>query len=132
MDNLRLANADEIAAIQKTSDITPQTSVVMFDNAQTGFPDVAVLRQVFEMDPVLFAKGSNTRRKAQFVWALENSFRIMGTPQAYYFNVRADDMEWQSLVKSWGAEQVSATPEFRMKKLLVPMAPKAAIEDVLK
>lgn len=122
MDNLRLATAEEIAKLQLTSDITPQTTVVAFDNAQTGQPDFAVLRQVFEVDPMLFADGTNSRRKAMFVWALENSFRIMGTPQAYYFNVLASDETWQGVVKTWGAEQISAAPELRFKKLLQPKA----------
>ncbi len=124
MDVVRLATPEEIASIEKTSDITPQTTVVVYENSATGKPDIAVLRQVFEVDPILFGASTNNRRKVAFLWSLENSFRIMGSPQAYYFNVLASDGDWLDVVKSWGAEQVSVAPEYRFKRLLTaPFTP---------
>jgi hypothetical protein len=119
MEKIRLATQSEMEGIAATSDLTPQSTVVVFENAH-GTPDIAVVRQVTELDPVLFAETSSHKRRAFFIWSLENAMRIMGAPSAYYFNVLAGDVEWQEAVKSWGSEQISVAPELRFKRLLVP------------
>jgi hypothetical protein len=118
MDKLRLATAEEVQAIHATSDLGPGSSILAFDCEKTGRPDLAVFKQVSELDPVLFQPDTSTRRRALFIWALENSLRLMGTPPAYYFNVLVDDEEWQKNVESWGAIRVSTAPEYRYKKVL--------------
>lgn len=120
MDNLRLASAEEVAGLQLGSDITPTTTVVAFDNAKTGKPDFAVMRLVFEIDPVHYAPDTTDRRKVLFAWALENALRLQGNVSAYYFNLSAEDSakEWRGVVENLGAEKISPTPEFRYKRLL--------------
>jgi hypothetical protein len=52
-----------------------------------------------------------------FVRDLETVMAAQGV-KYYYFNVAADDEQWQSVVKNWGAEQVSIEPELRFKRTL--------------
>ena len=120
MDKLRLASSEEVASLQMGSDITPLTTVVAFENAKTQKPDFAVLRQVFEIDPVLYAPETTDRRKVLFAWGLENALRIQGTVAAYYFNISADDSaaEWRGVVEGFGAEKISPTAEYRYKVIL--------------
>lgn len=120
MDQIRLATAEEIESIQLGSDITPLSSVVAFDNAVTSKPDFAVLRQVFEIDPMVYSPETTARRKALFIWALEGAIRIQGTVPAYYFNVSAEDdaAEWRATVENFGAEKISPTKEYRYKRVL--------------
>jgi hypothetical protein len=120
MDKIRLANAAEIESIQLGSDITPLSTVVAFENQTTGKPDLAVLRQVFEVDPMVYAAETNTRRKALMIWAIEGALRIQGTIPAYYFNVSAEDdaAEWRANLEHLGAEKLSPTKEFRYKRVL--------------
>lgn len=116
MDKIRLANPQEIAEIQQTADLGPTTTVVAFENGKTGISDTAVIRLATEIDPLHIADGSE-RRKVQFMWALETSLRLQGVP-AVYFNVRADDTRWHEILRHWGAETVSPSPELRFKKVL--------------
>lgn len=120
MDKIRLASVEEIEKIQLGADITPLTTVVAFENQATNKPDFAVLRQVFEIDPMLYAPETTNRRKMLFAWSLENALRIQGTISAYYFNLSAGEeaAEWRGAVEGFGAEKISTGPEFRYKKLL--------------
>lgn len=117
MDKIRLATPEEVSGIAATSDLGPSTTVWAFENTASGEPDLAVIRQAVELDPVYY-RGSNTR-KAAFVFGLETAMRMMGVP-AYYFNVPAsEDMAaYRSIVQKWGAEPTSPTPEIRYKKVL--------------
>lgn len=115
MDKVRLATETEVATIRDTSVITDRSSVFAFGETD---PDLAVFRYVMELDPVYFAATSDNRRKATFIWALENGLRMMGTVPHYAFSVKADDLAWQKIVENWGAERISPSPEFRyMKKV---------------
>lgn len=120
MDKLRLATVEETQKIQQGSDLTPSSTVVALENSQTGEPDFAVLRQAFEMDPVLYAPSTNMRRKMLFAWAIENGLRMIGAVPGYYFQVSADESaeEWRSTLLNYGAKQISATPEYRYFKPL--------------
>lgn len=113
MEGIRLATQEEIAAIQPESDLSPATTVLRWPLEK---PMTAVLRNCMELDPVYY--GDNpTNRKAMFVWAIENMMRAMGI-SSYYFNVPAADTEYQTVLASWGAQQISKEPEFRFKKVL--------------
>lgn len=109
MDGIKLATEAQIEAIKATSDITSTSAVVAMGN------DLAVLRfQVTEVDPMLFAPDSSNSRKLLFAWGIDNWLRMIGTP-AYYFNVKCDDVAWQHVVETRGAERISTAPEFRYK-----------------
>ena len=118
MDKIRLATIEETKSIAAQSDLGPSSSVLAFENAKTGRPDLAVLRSVTEIDPVFFDAESSAHRKAIFIWAVENTLRVMGGVPAYYFNVSPADAEWRETVEKWGAETVSKAPELRYKKFL--------------
>lgn len=113
MDKIRLATVEEIATIKDKSDLDFANAVYAI-----GEPaDLAVLKTVPELDPVHFLDATNTRKRVQFLWGLENIFRVAGM-RAYYFNVDAKDLEWQKVIKNWGAEQISPTEELRFKRIL--------------
>jgi hypothetical protein len=119
MDNLRLATPEEAAAIQEGADLSIATSVIAFDNAESGVPDLAVFRTAHEIDPIYF-RGSPRRRQI-FMWSLMNALRLQGIPQVY-FNVSSDPEteDWRNaLEKHIGAVRISHTPEFRYKKALL-------------
>lgn len=112
MEAVRLATVEEIESMKANADLGPGCSVVTF-----GGKDFAVVRQVTELDPVIFATETNDRRKAAFIFALETALRFQGCP-AYYFNIKADDEAWQSIARHNGAEPTSQAPELRFKKVL--------------
>lgn len=116
MDNIRLANAQEVESIRLRSDLGPTSTVVAFERKE-GPSDLAVIKQVTELDPVFFAPETDNKRKMAFVWALETAMRVMGLP-AYYFNVAVSDEAWNSVVKTWGAERTSPSEEYRYVKML--------------
>jgi hypothetical protein len=120
VDAIRLASAEEIASIVLKSDLDVRvpTQIVAFDNHQTNVPDLAVIKQVFELDPVHFADQSSDKRKALFMWSMMNHLRLIGTP-VVYFSIAAGDSEWQQNARNFGVEQVSAAPELRFKMTLV-------------
>lgn len=116
MEPVRLATEAEIKAIVKESDLTPASSVVAW--GPEGNADLAVLRQVSEIDPIYFREGCEDRRKLMFIWAIENAFRILGTPDSYYFNVHVEDEKWNKVLENFGAIRTSTAPEYRYKKSL--------------
>lgn len=117
MDAIRLATSSEVEQIKQKAALNAQSTVIAFDR-KGGEPDLAVLRQVTELDPVCYAEETDDRRKALFVWAVENAMRLMGLG-AYYFNLAASDEKWQRVVESWGAERLSKEPEYRYIRGLI-------------
>ena len=117
MDKIRLATEAEVEEIRSGSDFTPASTALAFDNAATGKPDFAVLRLNLELDPVFFATDSD-RRKAMFLWGIENGLRMQGAAHAYYFAIAAKDAAWQKVVETFGAERLSEEPQLRYKKVL--------------
>lgn len=111
MDAIRLATAQEIEGIKRGSDLNAQSTVIAFDR-KGGQSDIAVIRQVTELDPVYYAPETDDRRKALFIWSVENAMRLMGLG-AYYFNMPVADEKWQHVVETWGAERLSPGPEYR-------------------
>ena len=111
MDNIVVATPEQIEKIAATSDLTPTSKVwAMGEN-------LAVLRLAPEIDPLLMAEGSSNKRKALFMWGLENILKGSGMTE-YYFNILDSETEWMEIVKSFGAEMISVAPERRFKKLL--------------
>ena len=111
MDAIKLATPEQVEEIKKVSDLTPSSVVVAFGN------DLAVIRQVTEVDPVFFNEFSDVKRRMLFIWGIENMLRFNGVPE-YYFNIHANQPEWKEYVEKWGAISTSTTPEFRFKKTL--------------
>ena len=112
MDTIRLATTEEMTAIADKSDITPSSTVITF-----GGKDFAVLRNCFELDPVIFDENTGDKRKLFFLTNLETAMRLQGVREIY-FNIKADDEAWMNIAKHWGAEPTSPQPEIRFKKVL--------------
>lgn len=115
LEPIRVATPEEVEVIRAASDITPRTAVYAFDNAKTGKPDLAVVRQTVEIDPIYCESG--TSRKVAFIWGLQNILRSYGATE-YYFNISPEDEEYKANIEKWGAEQISKAPEIRFKKVL--------------
>jgi hypothetical protein len=115
MDRLRVATEPEIEQIRSRADLDP-TCVVLALNTQAGVP-LAVVRLAVEVDPVVFPEGFPDRLKAVFQRDIETYLAAKGVAH-YYFNIDAVDETWQTVAKTWGAEQVSVVPEIRFKKAL--------------
>lgn len=112
MDSVRLATPEEAAAIASTSDLSFATSVFTY-----GGKDFGVVRQCFEIDPMHFHPDSSIKRRAIFAMNLETILRFQGVKEVY-FNVADDNEEMKEVVKTWGAEPTSPSPEIRYKKVL--------------
>ena len=112
METIRLATPEEVASIIVGSDITPTSTVLTF-----GGKDFAVMRNCFELDPVIFHEGCSNQRKLLFIMNIETSMRLQGIKE-YYFNVHADNDQWRQVVETSGASPVSQVPEIRYKKAL--------------
>lgn len=117
MEALRLATPEEVARISEGMELTQASSVVAFPK-KNGDADLAVLRQVTELDPVIFSEGTDDRRKAMFIWAIESGLKILGIVPEIYFNVSADDTKWQHVIETFGGVCISKAPELRYKKSL--------------
>ena len=113
MDAIRLATPEQVARISATSDLGPTSVVYAMGD------DLAVMKQVVEIDPAYFAENSTTSRRLMFIWGLENSLRLNGVP-AYYFNCLADEATapWRKVVETHGAKALSTAAEIRFKKEL--------------
>lgn len=122
MEGIRFATQEEVESIKKRSDLDVRVpgQVVAFDGPQG--PDFAVIKQVFELDPVIFADGTSDKRKALFMWSMMNHLRLNGIP-VVYFNIAAADEQWQKVSQNFGVEQVSIVPELRFKMTLIKELP---------
>jgi len=115
MQRVRLATIDEVEAIKSKADLTDNSVVFALDTYNgTGF---AVRRLCTEIDPLISPDAWDLKLRAMFTRDLENMLWSNGGKE-YYFNVDAEDKDWQKAVINWGAEQVSKTPELRFKKTL--------------
>lgn len=115
MKPIRLATLEEIETIKDQADLGPGCTVLALDSPSGK--TFAVLRQCTEIDPIIAEGDDSSRRKAMMFFGMETGLNMLGVSH-YYFNVKADETEWQEVVRKWGAEQVSQSPEFRFKKVL--------------
>lgn len=116
---VRLATQEEIESIRDRANLTPTCSIYAYDpQTPDGKPDFAVFRMTPELDPAIFAEDSSLRRRATFIWALENGLRMTGSVPFYCFNVRATDQEMIDAALANGSEQLSPEPFHRFIKKL--------------
>lgn len=115
--HVRQATREEIERIRKGSDIGGEPfTVFALDNNQ-GEADIAVVKQVYELDPIWFAKTSNSVTRARFVQLLEE--RLMGAGiQRYGCRVAATDESWRKVLQEWGFKEQSSEPEIQMMRNL--------------
>jgi hypothetical protein len=116
MNLLRLATEAEVETIKENSDLDP-TCVILALTTQVGSP-LAVRRVSCEIDPMHFPAQMNFRQRFMFIRDIENMLWGQGI-ERYYFNINAEDEEWRTVVKNWGAEEVSEKPVIRYKRTLV-------------
>ncbi len=115
MKRIRLATAEEIESIKDKSDLDVGCNVFALDIGKgTGF---AIRRVCTEINPMISPESWDLRPRLMFIRDLETVMAAQGATH-YYFNVAAEDVEWQENVKHWGAEQVSESLELRFKKIL--------------
>ena len=120
MNLIRPATEAEIASIRDRADIQPTSLVVALDTPQGAI--LGVIRWPVELNPVIFPEGLPDRLKYVFVRDVANGLKFKGET-SFYFQIPTEDNEaWLKVVKTFGAEQVSPVPEFRMKKVLFPAA----------
>ena len=112
MEAVRFATQEEFAPIVPVSDITEASSVITF-----GGKDFAVLRNCFELDPVIFHPDTTDRRKALFLMNLETALRLQGFKEIY-FNAPISDPKYLEVLKTWGAVEKTDFPTIRFKKVL--------------
>lgn len=117
MKHLRLATAEEISSIKDRSDLMPGHTQIFVLDAEQGTPDIAVVRNCIEVDPVIYGERTNDLRRSRFLWSLEE--RLLGAGvDRFYFQLDASNEHYIKVAKSWGAEQVSPHPEVRMLKVI--------------
>ena len=117
MKHLRLATEEEINAIRDRSDLMPHHTQVLALDGDAGTPDIAVVRDCIEVNPVVYGSSTNDLRRARFLYALEE--RLLGAGvDRYYFQLDASNLHYIKVAKAWGAEQVSPHPEVRMLKVI--------------
>jgi ActR/RegA family two-component response regulator len=115
LERLRLATEAEVEAIKEGADLDASCQVVAL-TTQAGTP-TAVIRLAVEVDPINLPAEFPDRLKAVFVRDIETHIASKGVTK-YYFNIAADDLQWQEIAKTWGAVQVSHSPELRFVKVL--------------
>src|SRR6266581_2146581 len=109
MKHIRVATKEEIEQLREKSDYTRECVVYAMDQ-NPGEPDFVVVKHVFETDPIYFGKRTNDVQKTKFIYALEERLAGGGVDQ-YYFNVADADQKWQTVIRTWGAQEVSPVPE---------------------
>lgn len=115
---IRLATPEEIKEIAPISDLTPNTAVWAFpNNDPEKKPDFAVIRQCWEIDPMIFAEGTSDQRKVLFAWGAFNVLRSMGVPEIY-FNIGTSMEQYIKIIEKMGAERTTTEPQFRFKKAI--------------
>lgn len=116
MDSIKLATPEQIERIRATSDLPTIGAVLAMGD------DLAVVKQVTELDPVYFAETSTTSRRLMFIWGIENYLRLTGVDR-YYFDVPTDNETWRHNVETHGAEQLSTGAVYKYKKVLISANP---------
>lgn len=107
MDKIRLATEEEVKEVAAESNLTPMSRVLALG------PMRAVWKICNELDPVFF-KGQPVPAMYRFIWGLENIMKGSGVTE-YYFQVAADDTDYQKIIEHFGGERQSKSPEYRYK-----------------
>ena len=111
---IRLATQEEVDKIASKSDLTPTSRVWTWPN-EKGDPDLAVIRQCTEVDPIFFGETSGNQRKVLFSWGIFNVLRAMGLTEIYC-QVDAEGFEdYIAILEKMGAEKTTTKPQFRFK-----------------
>lgn len=112
---LRPATKDEFESIKASSDIGPNCTVVALDTPNGAI--LSVVRQCWEVDPMHFPEGCDSRHKAAFLRDICHYMVGLGAP-SFYFNINASEefAAFREAVVVRGAEQVSVVPEIRFKR----------------
>jgi hypothetical protein len=115
--HIRVATEAEIERAKNGSDMGGEPfAVYAFDN-KAGEADLAVVKNVIEVDPVFYAPSTNDVQKVRFQWGIEE--RLMGAGVfRYACNVRAVDERWRRILREWGFQEQSSEPEIRMVRNL--------------
>jgi len=117
LKHIRVATPEEIETIREKSDLMPNRTTVFALDADTGTPDLAVVRECFETNPVVYGSATNDHRRARFLWALEE--RLLGAGiDRYYFQIDSGNEHYCKVAEAWGAERVSPIPEYRYLKVI--------------
>jgi hypothetical protein len=115
MQRVRLATAEEVESIKENSDLDTGDVIFALDTHRgTG---LAVRRICTEIDPMFAGPQWDTKLRAMFTRDLETILWSQGGTH-YYFNVDAEDKDWQHVVETWGASKVSPVPMLRYKRVL--------------
>lgn len=118
LKHIRVATAEEVEKIKRGSDLGGEPFAVYALENQKGDVDLAVVKQVVEVDPVWYAPSTNDVQKARLQWGLEE--RLMGAGITRYLcNVKASDERWIKILKEWGFKAQSSEPEIRMARNLL-------------
>ena len=114
--HIRLATKEEIEGIREQSNYPAQARVLAMDS-NVGDPDLAVVKNIIEVDPIVWGARTNDMQRAKFLFALEE--RLLGAGvDHYFFNIDAADEHYLKVVRHWGAEQCSPHPVVRFQKVL--------------
>lgn len=117
MKHVRVATAAEIEHIKKGSDLGGEPFAVYALDNNCGDADIAVVKNVIELDPIHFAKSSNSFTRARFVQLLEE--RLMGAGITRYgCRVSAADTHWRRILAEWGFREQSSEPEIQLQRNL--------------
>jgi len=115
MNRIRLATPEEVDSIKDGSDL--DTGDVVFALDTHKGVGKAVRRVCTEIDPMFPPPEWDTKLRAMFVRDLETVLWSQGGTH-YYFNIDAEDTDWQHVVETWGASKVSPKPMLRYKRTL--------------
>lgn len=107
---LRSATEEERKDIEELIPLQPDDLVVA-----DKYGNIAVLRLVWELDPVIFRSGN--KGKAEFIGALEYLMKANGIRE-YYFEADSTDEKYCRILEKWGAVRVSEAPGYRYKREL--------------
>ena len=117
LKHIRPATDEEVNKIRATSDFGGEPFAVYAMENQQGEFDLAVVKNVIEVDPIYYAPNTNDFQKARFQWGLEE--RLMGAGiHRYAVSPHASDTRWIRIIKEWGFKQQSTEPEIRLYRNL--------------
>lgn len=115
--HIRQATVEEIEKIRDKSDLMPGHTQILAMDSDSGGADIAVVRNCFEINPIIFGEGVSDRRKLLFLHLLEERMLGAGVDR-YYSQVPAADTHYKAVLEKLGFEQISPTPEYRILKVI--------------